>query len=246
MGQQYPPMTPPTTPPTEPTPPIPPGHAGTLPGAIDPPEPRWPAVVAAVAIGLLYLALPQSLAVGPRWLFPALIVVLTAWSLVAHRMGRPWTNHAVGFLSSGVLTAFVVFSLTLLLLAMVRKTEEPLTMVRSAAALWASNVLTFALWYWRLDAGGPNGRDLRVGHECGAFLFPQMTNDALSHPDGPDGPPWSPQFVDYLFLAFNTSTAFSPTDAPVLSRWAKVLTMVQSTISLAVVVLLAARSVNIL
>lgn len=57
---------------------------------------------------------------------------------------------------------------------------------------------------------------------------------------------WSPGFVDYLFLAFNTSTAFSPTDSPVLSRWAKVLMMIQSSISLATLALLAARAVNIL
>jgi hypothetical protein len=57
---------------------------------------------------------------------------------------------------------------------------------------------------------------------------------------------WRPGFVDYLFLAYNTSTAFSPTDVPVLSRWAKVLMMVQATISLATVALLAARAVNIL
>jgi hypothetical protein len=59
-------------------------------------------------------------------------------------------------------------------------------------------------------------------------------------------PSWSPGFVDYLFLAFNTSTAFSPTDSPVLSRWAKVAMMLQSTISFATVALLAARAVNIL
>ena len=57
---------------------------------------------------------------------------------------------------------------------------------------------------------------------------------------------WSPGFVDYLFLAFNTSTAFSPTDSPVLSSWAKLLMMVQALISFATVALLAARAVNIL
>ena len=212
---------------------------------LDPPEPRWPALVAMLAIGLLYLALPQSLAVGPRWLFPLLIVALAMWSTAAHHVGKPGLNHVLGFVNSGVLTVFVVFSLVLLIRAMLSHSEAPATMLRSAVALWVGNVLTFALWYWRLDAGGPNGRDRRVGHECGAFLFPQMTNPDLARPD-PGGPPWSPQFVDYLFLAFNTSTAFSPTDAPVLGRWAKVLTMIQATISLAVVVLLAARGVNIL
>lgn len=57
---------------------------------------------------------------------------------------------------------------------------------------------------------------------------------------------WQPNFIDYLFLAFNTSTAFSPTDVPVLSRWAKSLMMVQALISLLVIALLAGRAVNIL
>lgn len=57
---------------------------------------------------------------------------------------------------------------------------------------------------------------------------------------------WSPGFIDYLFLAFTTSTAFSPTDTPVLSRWAKIMMMVQALISFATVALLAARAVNIL
>ena len=57
---------------------------------------------------------------------------------------------------------------------------------------------------------------------------------------------WKPNFVDYLFLAFNTSTAFSPTDVPVLSRWAKSIMMVQALISLLVIALLAGRAVNIL
>jgi hypothetical protein len=106
-------------------------------------------------------------------------------------------------------------------------------------------VLVFALWYWRLDAGGPHGRDARFGHPDGAFLFPQMTlapEDKLAA--GQQA--WSPNFVDYLFIAFNTSTAFSPTDVPVLARWGKVLMMLQSIISLTVLVLIASRAVNIL
>jgi hypothetical protein len=118
-------------------------------------------------------------------------------------------------------------------------------LLRSAASLWLTNVLVFALWYWRLDAGGPHARDVRDAHVNGAFLFPQMTMlRRVETATGQRG--WSPHFVDYLFLAFNTSTAFSPTDTPVLTRWAKVLMMVQSLISLSVLAVLAARAVNIL
>jgi len=59
-------------------------------------------------------------------------------------------------------------------------------------------------------------------------------------------PTWSPVFLDYLFLAFNTSTAFSPTDTAVLARWAKVMTMLQSILSLAIIAILAARAINML
>jgi len=57
---------------------------------------------------------------------------------------------------------------------------------------------------------------------------------------------WSPSFIDYLFVAFNTSAAFSLTDTPVLASWAKLLNMVQSLISLTIVAILVSRAVGVL
>ena len=214
---------------------------------IDPPEPRWPATIAICAVGVLYFALPASVSVGPSWLVPLIVVVLTIPTLVAHHRQKYSLNAILGFINSGVMTLFLIWSLALLLHALPHGVETPLNLLRSAAALWVSNVLIFALWYWRLDGGGPNRRDVTAGHSRGAFLFPQMTEEGSNSLIRQDEKQlWSPQFVDYLFVAFNTSTAFSPTDCPVLSRWAKVLTMIQSSISLSVTVLLAARAVNIL
>jgi hypothetical protein len=210
---------------------------------LDPPESRWPAIIALVAVGGIYTALPASLAVGPRWLQLAIVIALLIPTMITHRSGHQAMNQILGHLLAAVTTMFMVWSLALLILALPAHKEPPTTMLRSAAALWVTNVLVFAYWYWRLDAGGPHGRDLRIGHPTGAFLFPQMT---LEDKGEVNGTLWSPTYIDYLFLAFNTSTAFSPTDSPVLSRWAKVLTMIQSAISLTVVVVLAARSVNIL
>jgi cytosine/uracil/thiamine/allantoin permease len=210
---------------------------------LDPPEPRWPAVIAVLAVGGIYLALPNSLAVGPRWLQPAIVLVLLVPTIITHHRRNHALNQLLGHALAGVITLFMVWSLVLLVLAVPTHKELPVIMLRSAAALWVTNVIVFALWYWRLDGGGPHGRELQIGHRKGAFLFPQMT---LEDKGQNDGPAWSPNFVDYLFLAFNTSTAFSPTDTPVLSRWAKVLTMLQCTISLTVVIVLAARAVNIL
>ena len=118
-------------------------------------------------------------------------------------------------------------------------------MLVSAVALWTTNILVFALWYWRFDAGGPHYRERRAGHPDGAFLFPQMTMDTSALREAGQSQ-WSPNFVDYLFLAFTTSTALSPTDTPVLARWAKILMMLQAFTSLLILALLAARAVNIL
>lgn len=213
--------------------------------APDDPEPRWPALVAALAATGLYAALPESLAVGPRWLLGTVIAILAAATILTRHRGYHLMNILIGHALSGTLTVFMLLSLGLLMKALPAHKEPPVALLRSAAVLWASNVLVFALWYWRLDAGGPHARDLRPAHEAGSFLFPQMTLHGPAARDA-DGGPWSPQFIDYLFLAFNTSTAFSPTDVPILGRRAKLLVMIQSIISLSIVVILAARAVNIL
>ena len=212
----------------------------SYPPSSDTPQPRWMVIIAILAVGGLYTALPQSLSVGPRWLFPLIVAGLLVPSVLTHRSGNQAWNNLIGYALAGILTLFLVWSLVLLVVALPAHKEAPVTLLRSAVALWITNVLVFALWYWRLDAGGPYRRDDRPGHESGSFLFPQMllTDEKWKL--------WSPNFIDYLFLAFNTSTAFSPTDVPVLSRWAKVLTMAQASISLTAVAVLAARAVNIL
>jgi hypothetical protein len=193
-----------------------------------------------LAAGLVYAALPSYLSVGPHWLLLAVIVAVVVSALISHRVGHHTADKMLGYAASGVLTIAMVWSLGLLVAAIPKHEIEPKILLRSAVALWVTNMLVFALWYWRLDAGGPHAREKVSRHQKGAFLFPQMTLGPGSAPD------WSPNFVDYLFLAFNTSTALSPADTPALSRWAKILMMIQATISLAVILLLAARAVGIL
>jgi hypothetical protein len=203
-------------------------------------EPRWPAILALLALGGLHSLLPEPLRLGPDWLMIVVVSVLLVPAIVAHRTGRMDLNHVLSHVVLASVTFSMVWSLTLLITRLPTHRETPQQLLRAASALWLANVLVFASWYWRLDAGGPNQRDLRESHVEGAFLFPQMLVPG-KHSRG-----WRPGFVDYLFLAFNTSTAFSPTDVPVLSRWAKLMMMVQASISLATVALIAARAVNIL
>ncbi len=209
-------------------------------------EPRWPALLTFIALGGLYAALPASLIVGnSRWLLLSVISLLLFPTVVLHRKGHHALNQIFGYILNSVVTAALIWSLALLVRSLLEHTLLPRTLLLAASALWFSNILVFASWYWRLDAGGPHMRDLMPGHTDGAFLFPQMTMPPEAKLAAGEHE-WAPNFVDYLFLAFNTSTAFSPTDAPVLSRWAKALMMIQALISLTVLALLAARAVNIL
>jgi uncharacterized membrane protein len=175
----------------------------------------------------------------------AIVVVMLAAILLSHRGGNHSVSHFLGYVLNIIVTVALIFAIYSLLAEVTRHQITPQRLLSSAAALWVSNFLVFASWYWRLDGGGPHQRAQSPGHTDGAFLFPQMT----MHPEaktaaGEDE--WEPHFIDYLFLAFNTSTAFSPTDVPVLTRWAKILMMVQALISLLVIALLAGRAVNIL
>jgi hypothetical protein len=189
--------------------------------------------------------MPAAFKVGPEWLFLVLVAALTAPGVCVRSIRHLTLMRIMGYAAVSIMTLAMIGSLSLLVSRLPQHKETPAELLRAATALWIDNVLIFASWYWRLDAGGPSQRDLRGSHTDGAFLFPQMTlMPELRMEMGEDE--WSPGFVDYLFLAFNTSTAFSPTDVPVLSRWAKVLMMIQAIISLTTIALLAARAVNIL
>ena len=213
-------------------------------------EPRWPAVVALVAGAGLFSVLPRDLSFGPRWLPAAIVGVLLVPTVVMHVRGHHTFNRILGLMVAAIETFFLIASLLKLVGTMVDPhlvalKEPPERLLVSAGALWLTNVLVFALWYWHLDAGGPNERDQRAGHCHGSFLFPQMTmsEERLAEAGQAN---WSPGFVDYLFLAFNSSTALSPADTAVLSRWAKLLMMVQAVISLTVIAIIAARAINTL
>ena len=189
----------------------------------------------------VYLALPEPLSVGPAWGLSAVIGILMIPIVIADRRGDHNITRTLTLLANAVITLAMIGSLVYLVQSIPDHSESPRALLRGAAALWVANVFVFALWYWKLDGGGPLRREDPQGKFKSSFLFPQM----LVH-DESGAPPWVPHFIDYLFLAFNTSTAFSPTDTAVLSRTAKLATMLQALISLTIVVLIAAHAVNVL
>jgi len=109
----------------------------------------------------------------------------------------------------------------------------------SSIAAWVTNVLAFSLVYWRIDRGGPEARANNAGAKPD-WLFPQAGVPEAAPPD------WRPMVVDYLFIAFVAAAAFSPADALPLTRRAKLLTMVESSVSLATLVVVASRAIGLL
>ena len=212
---------------------------------IDKPEPRGQTIAAVLAIGAIYLALPRNVVVGPIWLLPTVIVVLLVPTVVSHRVGKVSLNRILGFIINGITTLALIGSVILLVRTLPSHRQAPFQLLRSGGLLWLTNVIVFALWYWRLDGGGPTVRHKQNKFGSTSFLFPQMQ---VPHGERAqfECTRWRPRFIDYLFVAFTQSSTFGPTDAPLLARWAKVLAMIQIFISLSIVVLLISRAVGVL
>ena len=142
-------------------------------------------MVALLAVGGLRYSLPESLSAGPDWLIIVVVGVLlipTAW---ARQRGKDKLNKSLGYLLSSIVTVDMIWSLGLLVAALPAHRQSPKDLLRSAAALWITNILVFASWYWRLDAGGPRERELRG--DTYRRSIPFSTDDSRSASQARDG-----------------------------------------------------------
>jgi uncharacterized membrane protein len=207
-------------------------------------EQRWPAAVAIAALIALEWLLPERLSLGPRWLFPGLqvliIVVIVAANPGRMRKSSPMLR-TLGLLLIGVASAGNVYSVVRLVLDIVggHDTGSAASLLMAGGGIYLINVLTFAVWFWELDRGGPAER--AAGNDpYPDFLFPPMTSPGMAEKD------WEPFFLDYFYVAFTNATAFSPTDTLPLSRWAKFAMALESAIALVTAALVVAKAVNAL
>ncbi len=205
----------------------------------------WEPALGFLAAGGISFALPPSLSLGPRWLLLALVFLLLTPSILTHRQGRHSLSRLFGLLSNAVITISLAGSIARLVISLPSKKELPITLLFSALLLWCANILIFSLWYWRLDGGGPVARRKHVPYGSQAFLFPQLQIDRTER-KAMGAENWIPRYVDYLFMAFNSSTAFSPSDTMVLAPWAKLLMMIQTLNSMLILVVLVAHGIGAL
>jgi len=214
--------------------------APTIPARVA--EPRWEPIVAILVVLGLVLALPGRYQLAPPW-FPVVIASIIIGAMLAVTfLPASIFWHRVERL---VVLAFFVLALCMNSLTIGRLAADMIThqhdysgitLLESAAVIWTVNVLLFALLYWQVDRAGPEAR--AAGDEGTAdFDFAELREAERAHA-------WRPHFIDYLFIAFATSTSFTPPDyAKPGTRRAKGVVMVQASISLVTLFLIASRAI---
>ena len=206
-------------------------------------ESRWPVAATALVVLFLLQVLPWRIRVFPGWVLcasvTALILPMAAIKLANAKMRWLRVEHTTTLFFCVVAESATVAALVRLFGAMLRGAHEigGNQLLTSSVATWVMNVLTFSLLYWQLDRDGPASRGSDVKRD---WLFPQegLRKNAPFN--------WRPTFVDYLYLAYSTATAFSSTDVLPLTSRAKMLMMLESGISLVTTIAVASRAINIL
>jgi hypothetical protein len=215
-------------------------------------ESRWEAAPAVgVVIGLQVLLASVSRAEHWQtwdfswwvWLIPVgleigLLLPL-AWSWPHRRLEQMGLRRTVAITLLALVSAanaLLVFAVIASLVSGHERSGGQLLL--KALTVWGTNVIAYGLWYWAFDRGGPVRR-VEPNPPPPDFQFPQMENPELAAPG------WRPELIDYLYVSFTNSIAFSPTDAMPLSRWAKLLMLSESALSAVAILLVAARAVNI-
>jgi len=208
-------------------------------------EPRWPMVAAVLVALLLTLLRPGEVRVTPKWVLPAVELVLLG-VLIARDPGRIDRRAAslrvVSIVVVGLLVLDAMAATVHLIIVLIEgghTTSSASTLLAAGGVVWASNLLVFSLLYWELDSGGAAARAHHMPRTPD-LAFPQQLSPEIAPPG------WRPQFIDYLYLGLTCSTAFSPTDVMPLTPWAKIAMGCQSLVSLVVVGLVIARAVNVL
>lgn len=210
-------------------------------------EPRWQVSLAIVAAIALQIPVPGRLVLlHPSWVLPALDGLLVLGLIIANprRINR---QSVILRYTSLTLIALIslanVWSAERLIADIVSShpviATSAVSLLVDGGVIWLTNVIAFSLWYWELDRGGPVARALGV-KPYPDFQFVQMVSPELAPPG------WEPMFADYFYLSFTNASAFSPTDVMPMSRWAKMLMLIQSAASLVIVALVIARAVNTL
>ncbi len=203
--------------------------------------------LAVIACGVLFAFIPAEFRISTTATigFGVELLVLLAILVIGDpgRIDREvrWLRVVTTILLLTI-TSATMTSVVRLILGILQKADftSPGQLLIIGGVSWITLVITFALWYWHLDSGGPAVRASGRIVTTPAFRFPEQ-----GLPEFTDRG-WYPQFVDYLALSFNTATAFSPSDVSAIRHWSKLMMIAEAAVSLMLVALVVARAVNVL
>jgi uncharacterized membrane protein len=207
-------------------------------------DPVWHAQLAMLVAISLQFALPDKFSAGSRYALPAIeLLLLLALSITTPKepVFRSITRRVNAILLIAIATAGNIYSLSQVANSLLQgktSASNGRELILVAINIYLTNSIILGLWYWEMDGGGPGQRHLADAHYKD-FQFPQNQKESQF-------PNWKPTFIDYLYVSSTNAMAFSPTDTMPLSRRAKVLMLLQATVSLIAIALVAARAVNIL
>jgi hypothetical protein len=175
--------------------------------------------------------------IAGSWL--ALRLILIAATLLLWLLTRKRHLFRAIIITNGLLTIGLFVNMSALLDALTRLSAQAAkTLVGDVFLMVITNILIFSIWYWIIDPPGID--ETKRDDAPWDFLFPQRGAD-LPHYES-----WVPRYTDYLYLAFTTSFAFSPTDTLPLTHRAKMLMLMQSAISIITLTAIASSAVSLL
>lgn len=140
------------------------------------------------------------------------------------------------------LTVLIIGILSNLYLLIVnpRISDNGVVILTEALLIWILSLFVFTFWYWLVDRGGPISRIQEKDSTRYDLLFPQYQSKIQGWEH------WHPHFIDYMFFSFFTSTGFSPADTLPLTKRVKFLMMMEASISLIIIGMVAARAISLI
>jgi uncharacterized membrane protein len=200
------------------------------------------ALLVAIALQLITRQIGSEILPGAQYAIIATelaLVVLIGLTANTRQRHTRSVHHFFAVILLALISAANVGALVYVLHALIidHGVINGLELLGSALAIFLTNIIVFALWYWEIDSPGLTRTNWSKFDKD--FQFTQQDLEE-------EFPDWQPQFIDYFYLSITNAVNFAPADARPLTHQAKLLMAVQSLISVFTLALVIARSVSIL
>lgn len=200
------------------------------------------ALVIAIGLQLLTRQIGSDVLPGSQYLIIGVelgLAILIGLTVNKHKPHSWGVYHFLSVLLLGLITLANISSLIYVLHSLIisHTSLSGEELLASAVAIFLTNIIVFALWYWEIDSPGLTRTTWSKHDKDFQFIQYDLKSEFRN---------WQPQFGDYLYLSVTNAINFAPADSKPVTLQAKLLMACQALISVFTLALLVARSVNIL